>query len=162
MLSKITLKLSNEHNIDIISQNIRSLFSIASCLDSDDDIKSWNNVVKLILTKCKQIIEAGEEEKLSTISFSLMDNLDPNQCPNTTKLYKKNDLDLIVQFGIYISRMDAISLNTREIGLNILETIVTNRRKYFKKKETIYPVIEAAYHFATLKKTDDQTNSTEP
>jgi len=70
-------------------------------------------------------------------------------------LYKKNDLDLIVQFGIYISRMDAISLNTREIGLNILETIVTNRRKYFKKKETIYPVIEAAYHFATLKKTDD-------
>lgn len=29
-----------------------------------------------------------------------MDNLDPNYCPNTTKLYKKADLDLIVQFGI--------------------------------------------------------------
>jgi len=46
------------------------------------------------------VLDAGEEEKMSTISFSLMDNLDPNYCPNTTKLYKKADLDLIVQFGI--------------------------------------------------------------
>lgn len=51
--------------------------------------------------------------------------------------------------------MDTVSLNTREVGLNIIETIVTNRRKYFKKKDTIYPVIEAAYHFATLKKTEE-------
>jgi hypothetical protein len=60
----------------------------------------WKDVVKLILTKCKFVLDAGEEDKMSTISFSLMDNLDPNYCPNTTKLYKKADLDLIVQFGI--------------------------------------------------------------
>jgi len=51
--------------------------------------------------------------------------------------------------------METVSLNTREVGLNIIETIVTNRRKYFKKKDSLYPVIEAAYHFATLPKTDD-------
>ena len=66
-----------------------------------------------------------------------MDNLDPNYCPNTTKLYKKADLDLIVQLGIDITHMDRVSLDTREVGLNIIETIVTNRRKYFKKKDTI-------------------------
>ena len=66
-----------------------------------------------------------------------MDNLDPNYCPNTTKLYKKADLDLIVQFGIDVTRMDRVSLDTREVGLNIIQTIVTNRRKYFKKKDTI-------------------------
>ena len=53
MLPKITAKLNVEQNIDIISYNIRSLFSIASCLDSDDDIKLWKDVVKMILTKCK-------------------------------------------------------------------------------------------------------------
>lgn len=66
-----------------------------------------------------------------------MDNLDPNYCPNTTKLYKKADLDLIVKLGIDVTRMDRVSLDTREVGLNIIETIVTNRRKYFKKKDTI-------------------------
>jgi len=78
MLPKITQKLSTEQNIDIISYNIRSLFSIASCLDSDEDIALWKDVVKLILQKCKYTLECGEEEKISTISFSLMDNLDPN------------------------------------------------------------------------------------
>lgn len=66
-----------------------------------------------------------------------MDNLDPNYCPNTTKLYKYADLDLIVQLGIDVTRMDRVSLDTREVGLNIIQTIVTNRRKYFKKKDTI-------------------------
>ena len=66
-----------------------------------------------------------------------MDNLDPNYCPNSTKLYKNTDLDLIVQFGIDVTRMDRVSLDTREVGLNIIQTIVTNRRKYFKKKDTI-------------------------
>ena len=66
-----------------------------------------------------------------------MDNLDPNYCPNTTKLYKNADLDLIVQLGIDVTRMDRVSLDTREVGLNIIKTIVTNRRKYFKKKDTI-------------------------
>ena len=82
-------------------------------------------------------MDAGEEDKMSTISFSLMDNLDPKYCPNSFKLYKKADLDLIVQFGIKVSHMDQVSLDTREVGLNIIETIVTNRRKYFKKKDTI-------------------------
>ena len=66
-----------------------------------------------------------------------MDNFDPSYCPNTTKLYKNADLDLIVQLGIDVTRMDRVSLDTREVGLNIIQTIVTNRRKYFKKKDTI-------------------------
>ena len=82
-------------------------------------------------------MDAGEEDKMSIISFCLMDNLDPNYCPNSIKLYKKADLDMIVQFGIKVSHMDQVSLDTREVGLNIIETIVINRRKYFKKKDTI-------------------------
>lgn len=124
-------------------------------LEEKQDFDMWKGCLDLILLKCKFFLDNHEEDRVNSILFSLMDNLDPNFTPSTTRLYKKNELDSIISFAIYISENTNISMHTREMGLNLLETLVTNRRKHFKKKSTLEPIIKTTYKFACNSKTED-------
>lgn len=89
-----------------------------------------------------------------------MDSVDPNFTCSTTKLYKKHELNILLQFGEYLAGNESLHMNTREMGLNLLETLVTNRRKHFKTKNNLERVIKTCYLFACLPKQDECT--TEP
>jgi len=42
-----------------------------------------------------------------------------------------------------MSKNENLSINTREMGLSLLEILTSNRRKFFKKKANLQQVIEA-------------------
>jgi len=48
-----------------------------------------------------------------------------------------------MEFGVYMSKHQQLSTKAREMGLSLLEILVNNRRKYFKKKSNLQKVIEA-------------------
>jgi len=86
MLPKLKNQLSQEQNIEIVGYNMKSIMSIASCIDDDEDFAKFNGTPMLLLTKLKYLLEQGEEDKLTSVIFNLLDNLDPNYTANTIKL----------------------------------------------------------------------------
>jgi len=67
-------------------------------------------------------------------------------------------LTLLLEFGVYVSKNEHLSSKAREMGLSLLEILVNNRRKYFKKKTNLQKVIEAAYLFSCNEKYDENSD----
>lgn len=124
-------------------------------LQEKDECAQWKGVTKLILDKCRLLLDQQEEDRVTNIMFSMMDALDPNFTCHTLRLFKPADLELLMQFGVLLADSDALSLSIREMGLNLLETLVTNRRKFFRTKGHLKTVIDATYRFACLDKPED-------
>lgn len=103
ILGKIVECLKKEVNFDIVGYNIKIILSITQCLNEKEDIAKYKGVTEIILEKCKYLLDNSEEDKVTNIMFNLFDSIDPNFTCNTVSLYKKNELNLLLQFGEYLA-----------------------------------------------------------
>lgn len=62
------------------------MLSITQCLSEKADCDLWKGCTEIVLEKCQFLLNQGEEDKLTSVMFSLMDSVDPNFTVSTSRL----------------------------------------------------------------------------